>query len=321
LVEGLAEAGRVLLTGPINPDGDSIGACLALQRVLRGRGIACDVAGDIPPRYAWIPGAAAVLPDAAVQPVYDAVVVLDGDRHRLPAPVLAAFEAATLRGIADHHMSTAADGYDLFWVDGRATSTCEMLYSSLDAVGQPLDAELATQIYVGAIFDTGGFRYSNTTPATHRMAARLIEAGVDHAEASVKVLMERSYTALRVAAQVFDQVELHCGGAVAVSEVSLSTIDRHGIDLSDLEGVVESLVHIVGVQVAALLIERPEGAVKISLRSRGAVDVCAVAKRLTPTGGGHHKAAGAYVPDALSGCRAAFLAAVAEQLQGSGPSA
>ena len=97
LVQACCTADRVLLTGPIGPDGDSIGAALALQQILRARGVRVDVAGTPSYRYDWMPGADEMVPDAQIAPLYDAVVVLDGDCHRLPEPVRAAFEAASIR--------------------------------------------------------------------------------------------------------------------------------------------------------------------------------------------------------------------------------
>ena len=115
LLAARQDARRVLLTGPVGPDGDSLGACLALQRILRDRGVACDVTGQVPPRYRWMPGARDIVHDAHLEvDAYDAVVILDGDRHRLPAQADAAFGQAALKGIVDHHASTTPGDEVLF---------------------------------------------------------------------------------------------------------------------------------------------------------------------------------------------------------------
>lgn len=294
------EGRRVLLSGPVGPDGDSLGACLALQRWLRSRGVsAADVAGSVPARYAFLPGAGGLIADSRVTPDYDAVVILDGDRHRLAPQVEAAFEAAEVRGIIDHHASTTPEGYTHYWVDGAAVSTCEMLYGALCEHQFPLDRELATLLYVGAIFDTGGFRYSNTRPSTHRMAATLLEGGVDHAEVSLKVLMERRLTALRLLGDVIQDATAYADGAFLIGRVPLSMAKRRKLRPGDLEGVVDALVHVEGVQVGVLLIERRADRVKASLRSTGEFDVARFAAELVPSGGGHAKAAGAVVDCSL----------------------
>lgn len=318
LRDALLGAQRILLTGPVAPDGDSLGACLALQRVLQRDGAQVDVAGRPGYRYDFLPGSDAILADRDVQPVYDAVVVLDGDRHRLTKPVLAAFQAAALRGIIDHHASTRSDGYTHVWVHGSATSTCEMLYDGWAANEVALDPTIAELLYVGAIFDTGGFRYSNTTPATHRMAAELLEQGIDHAGLNARVLMSRRQTALRVAGRIMSEAAYHLEQQLLLGDVSHSMARELGVVSGDTEGVVDALVYVQGVQVAALMNERDSGEVKISLRSRGAVNVAKVAQRIAPTGGGHAKAAGVCIQTDLDSARHAVIEAVAGALAEAG---
>ena len=286
---------RVLLSGPVGPDGDSVGACLVLQRWLAMRGVTAAVAGAIPPRYRFLPGATDIIGDGAVTPDYDAVVILDGDRHRLAGQVHEAFARAEVKGIVDHHASTNPDGYTHYWVEADAVSTCEMLYDAMKASGVALDAELAALLYAGSVFDTGGFRYSNTTPHTLRMAAELIEHGIDHADISLRILMQRRMESLRLLGEVISGARSHLDGALVVGRVSLELAKRYRLRPGDLEGVVDALVHVEGVEVGCLLIERRANRVKASLRSGGEQDVGALAHRLVPSGGGHRKAAGAVV--------------------------
>lgn len=316
LRDALSGAGSVLLTGPVCPDGDSIGACLALQRVLARLGIPSDVAGEPSYRYDWLPGAAGMKPDETIRPGYGAVVVLDGDRHRLPGPVSAAFDAAPIKGLIDHHASTSLDGYTHPWLDPAAASTCAMLLSAFQRWGVPLDAELAALLYTGFVFDTGAFRYSNTTPETHRAAAELIATGIDHAAICARVLAERRPAGIRLAGEVLTDTCYAFGGQLAVGRVPHALQQRVGMAEGDLEGLIDTLVHTVGTEAAALLVERADGTVKLSLRSRGAVDVARVAQSLVPSGGGHFKAAGASLPWGLAEAEERVRAAVAARLTG-----
>ncbi len=229
-------------------------------------------------------------------------MVLDGDRTRLTPPLADAFRGARIRGIVDHHRSTRPDGYTHPWIEPDSASTCCMLYRQLDTFGVELDRDLAAQLYTGAIFDTGGFRYSNTRPETHEMASRLLATGIDHAAICTRVLMERRVSGLRLAGHVFTHATFHAGGQLAVGRATLDLKARFGNVDGDLEGIVDNLVHVRGVEVAALLVERGPAEVKVSLRSRGKVDVARAARMLAPGGGGHAKAAGvslaAPVPDA-----------------------
>jgi len=312
--DGSSPPGRgVLLTGPVGPDGDSLGACFAMQRVLRRFGVHADVAGTHSYRYAWLPGAASMVPDEQVAPSYRSVVILDGDRHRLTPPVEAAFEAAEVRGIVDHHQSTRPDGYTHPWLDPAAESTCGML---LRACGPqewdvPLDTELATLLYTGLAFDTGGFRYSNTTPDSHRAAAELLAKGVDHVSVCARMFAERRAEGVLATGEILSSARWLHGRALCVSRVPLELQRRLGLVDGDFEGVVDALVHTIGTHVAALLVERSDGSVRVSLRSRGEVDVAAVAGSVAPTGGGHRKAAGATVHGTLDEVEERIAKAVA----------
>jgi len=295
MLHGLVACEHVLLTGPVAPDGDSIGACLALQQILATKGVHATVAGTASYRYDWMPEAPNMVPDDAIEPVYDGVVVLDGDRHRLSPLVRDAFEAAKLQGIIDHHASTEPTGYTHCWLNPTAASTCEMLYGALQAWNVPLNRTLAELLYTGAVFDTGGFRYSNTTGETHQMAAALIGAGVEHAAICTRVLMERRISGLRLAGHVYSNATFHLEGELAIGYATLDLRDRFQIIDGDLEGVVDQLVHTCGVEIAILLVERGPRNIKYSLRSRGLVNVAHIARAIAPTGGGHPKAAGASI--------------------------
>lgn len=314
LLSALEGAQRVLLTGPRNPDGDSLGACLALLQVLERRGLRVDVTGRPSYQYTWMPHVGRMLPDEALAPVYDAVVVLDGDRFRLTPGVQRCFAAAAVKGIVDHHGSTHPEGYTHPWLEPHATSTCEMLYDALVPWEEPLDADLASCLYVGAIFDTGGFRYGNTTPATHRMAAALLSEGIDHAAICARVLIERRHSGMQVAAHVYATMRLTDDGQVVSSQLTREDAERLGMVDGDLEGVVERLVYTQGVETAVLVIERDDD-IKLSFRSRGRVDVARVAASLHPTGGGHRNAAGVCLDGSVTTARERAVRALVEALR------
>lgn len=300
LREAVIHARRVLLTGPMGPDGDSIGACLALAGAIRALSRAqVDIAGEPSYRYAWMPGAAQMIPDDQIKPDYDLVIVLDGDRGRLEKPVDAAFRAAARTGIIDHHRSTTPDGYDLVLIDHQAASTCDLVFGLMQQWAVPVDADAARLLYTGLIFDTGGFRHSNTTPDTHRLAAELLSHGIDHPRISTRVLMERSRAGLMLLGSVVSEATFLAGGQVAVGAASYALGTRLGAGPGDLEGIVDHLLYTVDVELACLFIERAPGRVKLSLRSRSRVDVAALARQICPGGGGHARASGAHLDEPL----------------------
>ncbi len=309
------QGGRVLLTGPENPDGDSIGACLAVQRLLAtlAPGVTVHVAGEPGFRYDYLPGAAGMIPDAEVA-AYDGVVVMDGDAGRLPKPVSAAFKNARWTAIVDHHRSTRAEGYTLAWLDGDVESTCVMVRGLMRAWGVPLDRDIAMLLYTGIIFDTGAFRHSNTRPSTHLLAAELLAFDFPHWKVCEKVLVERRKAGLKLHARVFEQARFLAGGRLVVGEYSQALRRELGAGDSDAEGAVDALCMVEGVEVGAVFVERDDGRTKLSLRSRGGVDVAALAQRISARGGGHAKAAGAAIEGNLAAAIAvaepALLAAV-----------
>lgn len=300
LVHLVRESRRVLLTGPEGPDGDSIGACLALQSALRrlAPGTTVEVAGDPGFRYAWMPGANGMIHDADVG-AYDGVVVLDGDRSRLTPRVHLAFTSARWTGLVDHHRSTDASGYSWALFDAHSESTCVMIRGLYTAWDIPLDRDSAAQMYTGLIFDTGGFRYSNTRASSHRLAAELLETGLDHAQVMMRVLMERRPPGLRLLGRMLDQARFWAGGRVAVAVYAKDLGRELGAEESDAEGVVDALLHTHGVELAVVVVERGPSKVKLSLRSRGGVDVAALARSLSDGGGGHAKAAGVVIAEPL----------------------
>lgn len=313
-LDALVAAPSVLLTGPASPDGDSLGACLALARALAGRGPRIAVAGEPGWRYVDLPGADRMTADPPGP--WHTVVILDGDRHRLSAPIERAYAAAEVRAILDHHGSTDRAEYDLAWLDPDATSTCEMLYGAFIAREWPIDADTATLLHLGSVFDTGCFRYDNTTPRTLAMAADLIGRGVDHAGLVTRVLAARRWRGLRASARIASDARLLLDGRLVLGAVPLALQRELALAKDDLEGIVESLADVVGAEVGALLVEQADGSTKVSLRSRGGADVRAVAAALTTTGGGHRKASGARVTLGLDAAADALIAAVAAQLAG-----
>jgi bifunctional oligoribonuclease and PAP phosphatase NrnA len=178
------DARRALLCGPVEVDGDSIGACLALAAVLRATNPELETvvasAEPIPRQYAFLPGASEFVRPTRVRGSFDLAFVLDGVRHRI-GDVGETFDRAPTRVLVDHHPSADPGEYDLALLDPVRASTCEIVH---EIARHPLfdatvDRTMAQQLYAGIAYDTGVFRYSCTTPSTLRVAAELLETGID----------------------------------------------------------------------------------------------------------------------------------------------
>lgn len=291
---------RVLLTGPEGPDGDSIGASLALRRILSvaAPGVVVDVAGQIPERYTFLPDSDRTVPESGIGH-YDGVVVLDGDATRLTPAVGQAFAGAAWTGIIDHHRSTSLDRYAVSVFDPNSESTCGMIWQLAKAWSVAIDQETATLLYTGLIFDTGSFRHANTRVSTHLLAAELVGMGIDHSDITRRVLLERRATGLHLMGQVLAAAQVLANGKLILGVCSIEMMQRLGAISEDIEGIVDMLQQTTGVELAVLVVEKAPQQVKLSMRSQGGVDVAALAKSLNNAGGGHMRAAGTTLREPL----------------------
>ena len=199
-------------------------------------------------------------------------------------------EAAGTLVVIDHHVSNGGFG-DIVVADHAAAATAQLMYYLLaDHLGWPLDEEVATALYAGLVTDTGRFQYSATTPEVHRVAAALLAAGADPDRVARHVYGESPFGYLKVAGAVLSRSVLDADHRLVWSIVRRGDLDEAGIGYDDTDGLIDLIRLAEESEVACLLKETDPGVLKGSLRSRGLVDVNAVAAAFG--GGGHRNAAG-----------------------------
>lgn len=303
---------RFLLTTHVNPDGDAIGSEVAFARLLRALGKSVRVLNDSPtPRaFAWLGLEAPVevygeeLAEARFSEA-DALVVLDtGNRQRIGrlAPHLDRHAIAV--AVVDHHVTH--DGFgSVNLVEPECAATAVLVYELMREAGVEPDQAAAEALYVGLATDTGHFRYSNTDARALRMAADLVERGVDAAEMTARVQQTAPPGRLRLFGEALAGLEMRLGGQLVVIEVGPEQFQRHGLVGADTEGLVDMPRAIEGVEAVALFSEVEAGKVKVSLRSTGRVTVDGVCSRLG--GGGHPHAAGVQLRGTREQARARVL--------------
>lgn len=296
VAERLRREARVLAVSHEAPDGDALGCISAFLLMCERLGICCTayIPGEsgFPPEYLFLPRLKNVLrgvmppaePETTVY-FFDCASLLRSNSHRFP-------ESVTRINI-DHHGDNP--GYGEFnLVDPDAPSTSAILYEVFRAGGFPVDAEVATALYVGLVTDTGRFQYSNTSTSAHRMAAELQEAGVDVARVYRHVYESTPLSKLLLLQRALCHLEVRLGGALAVSWLGKDDFMAAGADEGEAEGIIDTLRQIHGVRVAALVREQSsEGRAqsKVSLRSTdGSLNVAELAHKRG--GGGHPRAAG-----------------------------
>lgn len=310
----LAGASRVLVAAHLLPDGDALGSSLGLMHLLTAQGKQVRVfsAGPVPEEYLFLPGmeqVSDVLPGAGD---LDLAVVLDCHQPERTGQVSGPFLAKLPRvAVIDHHQG-AVDFGQAAWVDPSFAATSEMIALLAQEQGWPITPQAATCLFVGVQTDTGSFRYGNTTPRVLRAAADLAQAGADVWAISQEVYATHPKR-LRLLGRIMDNLELSQGGRLALSQITLADLERLDAGPADLEQAVETLRLIPGVEVSALFRQTPKGAIKVSMRSRGKVDVSRVAISLG--GGGHKSAAGVTMEGNMEGVRRDIAARLRQGLE------
>lgn len=305
---------RVCLTTHVNPDGDGLGSEAGLAHLLRDRGVDVAITNPTatPPRFAFLfddlPGVDRTAEAIKELRRADLIVVLDiSDLDRLGM----LGETVRTRGVPtaciDHHVSGGVLPEGPRYLDAGAAATAELVFEVAVANGWAMTQEAARGLYVGILTDTGGFRFSNTRPRTLRVAAELLEAGVDPEEIYLEVYARAPEGRPRLLAEALQTLVVEPEYGLAWVTVPPGAVERHGVSTDDLDGVVEFPRSIEGIRMALLFREMSQGRVKVSLRSVGNVDVAEFANRFG--GGGHTKAAGIALPGSLSEVQAEVLGA------------
>jgi phosphoesterase RecJ-like protein len=311
----IARRERFLLTTHLNPDGDGLGSEVAMALWLERLGKSVRILNDspVPPSFHFFTathGIESFEPERAEALFAEAevLVVLDtGNRQRI-GRLAAVMERHVIDiAIVDHHVSH--DGFGrVNVIEPGAAATAEIVYELIAEAGIALSRPMAEALYIGLMTDTGSFRYSNTDGAAHRMAAALLDTGIDPQSIHAAVHSHATPGRLRFFGEVLSAMRVLDEGRLVVLEAAPEQFQRHGLAGADTEGLVDMPRTIAGVEVVALVSEVDSGKVKVSLRSTGRVAIDQVCSRLG--GGGHVHAAGVL----LHGTRAAAMERVLPEL-------
>lgn len=318
--DALAAADRVLVQGHVRPDGDAVAATLGLGLALEklGKRVHICLTDGVPERFRFLPGVERVSRDPRAGGPYQVVVLCDtasavrsGHPHR-DDPL------APLTMNIDHH-PTNEDHADLNWVDEVSSSTAEMMVRLIRELGVELDPRLGEVLMTGIATDTGFFKYPSTTPETLRIAAALIEAGVDHAALHRRLFEDTPLGVQQLKARALERAEVACGGRLLWSWLAERDGDACGVEGALASLGVAPLCPVQGAEVVACFETRRDGTTIVELRSRGQVSVDRLA--LEFGGGGHLKASGCTLQAGLEEAKRRVLPRLAELLEGAGDQA
>ncbi|HEX8754676.1 MAG TPA: bifunctional oligoribonuclease/PAP phosphatase NrnA [Solirubrobacterales bacterium] len=287
---------RFLLTAHEGPDGDALGSLLGMHHLLTqlGKDSVMFLAAKefpLPIEYRFLP-----LEEVFHEPPADmadrTVVFLDcGNIDRMPVDFLTAGGNDVIN-IDHHHDNTRFGTFNL--VEVGASCTAEIVYDLALSLGAQITREMAAALYVGLITDTGKFMYENTNSHTHRVAAELIDAGVDVDDTYRRLYEHVPLEKLRLVSRALDGIQRYCDGRLVLTYITQADYEATGAGEEMTEGIIDHLRSIEGTKVAAAIRDlgnRGRAARKVSLRSsEGDVDVSAIARKRG--GGGHKRAAG-----------------------------
>ena len=292
VADALRSADTVGVVGHVNPDGDALGAMVGLALAARGAGKDAVASFSepfvVPEELAMLDQSVLVAPRDFPTDLDVAVAVDTGVRDRV-GDLAGAMDAADQLAVIDHHRTSSAWG-DAVWVDPEAAATTEMVYELLVELDWKITPDVATALYVGLVTDTGRFQYSNTSPRTLEIAADLVRSGVDTAALGQRLYEETPFGYLEVVSRVLGRAVLDEDHAFVWTSLTQDDLDDAGLEHHQVDGLIDLVRLPRPAEVACLLKVKPNGTVKGSLRSRGSVDVSAIAERFG--GGGHHNAAG-----------------------------
>ncbi len=316
---------RFLLVTHMGPDGDGLLSCIAFARYLESLGKKATVAAEGPPPSFVFPydpeGTVRTHTELLAAPGwaerFDAVLALDtGKPSRLGKLGVPVVESGLPVGVIDHHIPEEGDFDGPSAIDKRAASVGEMLADFLDeeggaAFGDPLILRL---LFATIVYDTGQFRFSNTTEKTLRWAARFVELGASPTEPFGVFWESNSPSSVKLQGHLMSRLHLECGGRLAWFSLSKAELERFGVRREETEEYITFPRSISTVEIIAFFSEL-DGRVRVSLRSKGRVEIHDIAQRFG--GGGHAFASGARVAGGLDEITATVIAALTEKLRAS----
>jgi phosphoesterase RecJ-like protein len=287
VLQEIQQRRRFLVTSHARPDGDAIGSTLALAQVLRKMGKSGEIVlGDpVPLLYHPLPGSETIVHSSQVNGDYDAVIILECD----------SVQRTRLRGLEnqfliniDHHISSRPFA-NINWIDPSAVATAELIFRLAQAAQIKITPEIATCLYTAVLTDTGAFCYAPTNACTFELAKFLVEHGADPGKIAQGVYFSSPMSKMCLLGAALSRLERD--GAITWMSVTRHDMERFGALEEDCEGLVNYALGIAGVEVAIFFREVAHERIRVSIRSKGAVNVAQIAQKF---GGGGHECAGGF---------------------------
>lgn len=304
IADRLRRGQRFIISSHERPDGDAIGSGMAVTLALRdlGKDATMVMSAPPPPYLQPFPGVEGLRIATAVHETCDAAVIMEcGSLARTGVEGL---DRSPVLNI-DHHPGNTRYGVEN-WIDESAAACGEQAFTLIEALGVPISPAIATHVYLAILTDTGSFHFSHITPRTFEIARRTVEAGADPQWIARTHYDSGTLARVKLWGSVLAGMRLDAAGRVAVLTITPAMAEAAGGTYDDTEGLINFPLSVKDVEAVAFIKEMSPGDYRVSLRSKGAVDVGAIAKAYG--GGGHRNAAGCGATGALAEVQSRFLA-------------
>lgn len=312
IVAAIRERDRFVVSSHARPDGDSIGSQLAFAYAIRALGKEVTVVNRdaAPPPLMAFPGVPSIRIADQVSGDFDAAVIMEcGDLGR---PGVAGLDQYFLINI-DHHPGNTEYGA-INWFDSSAAACGEMVFDLVNALGVPLSVEIATHVYLAILTDTGSFHYSSISPRTFDICRQTLEAGVDPVSVARSVYDSNNMGRLKLFGAVLSAMQIDSSGRIAIVYLDHEMARAAGGTYEDTEGLINLPLTVKEIQ-SVVFFKQTEGEeYRVSMRSKGEIDIGAVAKEFG--GGGHKNAAGCTVTGSIDTLQKLFLGKIEQAIDG-----
>ena len=312
IVDALQAKHRFVISSHARPDGDSIGSALALAYALRALGKEVRVvnADRAPEPLLAFPGVADIEVVDRVQGAYDAAIIMEcGDLARTG---VAGLDQSFVINI-DHHPGNTGYG-QINWFDPSAAACAEMVFDLINALGAPLTIEIATHIYLAILTDTGSFHYSSISPRTFDICREMLEAGVDPVLVSRRVYDSNNLGRLKLLAAVLSAMQIDATGRIAIVYLDHEMARAAGGSYDDTDGLINMPLTVKDIQAVVFFKLIEPGQYRVSMRSKGDIDIGSVAKEFG--GGGHKNAAGCSASGTAEALQKLFVGKIEQAIDG-----
>jgi bifunctional oligoribonuclease and PAP phosphatase NrnA len=311
LVERIKQGHRFVIASHQRPDGDAIGSAMAMALALRALGKEATVVTDaIPPVFLQpFPGVDSIRITPEITERYDASLIMECSE--LTRTGVAGLDRSPVLNI-DHHPGNTGYGA-VNWVDESAAACGEMAFTLIEALGVPLSRDIATHVYLAILTDTGSFHFSHLSPRTYDIARRSVEAGADPQWIARTHYDSNSLARVRIFGAVMNGMVIVDEGRVALLAITRQTMTDLAGTSDDLEGLINFPLTVKDIEAVAFFKEVGDQEWRVSLRSKGAVNIGAIAR--AHGGGGHTNAAGCSARGTLGAVQEQFGKSLAEAIR------